>query len=180
MPLRSVSISAMAFGIIAFVQLAAAATPDESCNLPEDLRSEITAMYPETRIVTFSDLGEDDKRFFRADHGDDCPGLVGVDFYGDGNPTIGLVLMPRKGVKGKSILVMAHKVGGSWKTTTLDTGEVPPVPVVWSQPAGEYRDVYGKKRVRATRPVIVFAGYESWAIVYAWMGKAVAKVWIAD
>jgi RHS repeat-associated protein len=48
------------------------------------------------------------------------------------------------------------------------------------QPPGEYRDVYGKKEIRATRPVIVFAGYESWAIVYAWTGKHIAKVWIAD
>jgi len=31
-------------------------------------------------------------------------------------------------------------------------------------------DVYGKKEIRATSPVMVFAGYESWAILYAWTG----------
>ncbi|MGA9594450.1 MAG: hypothetical protein WBS18_15230, partial [Candidatus Acidiferrales bacterium] len=54
------------------------------------------------------------------------------------------------------------------------------VPVVWSQPPGEYRDVYGKKTIRATNQVIVFCGYESWAILYAWTGKEVEKIWISD
>jgi hypothetical protein len=153
-PLKSLSISAIAFGTIAFVQLAVAATPEEACGLPEDLRTEIAAEYSGRRIVTISDLDEDDKKFFRADHGDTCPGMISVDFYGDGKPAMGMVLIAGKGVKAKANLVVAHKVGGSWKTTLLDTGGDGPIPVVWSQPPGKYRDVYGKKDIRAARPVL--------------------------
>lgn len=62
----------------------------------------------------------------------------------------------------------------------MDTADGAPAPVVWSQPAGEYRDVYGKKEIRATRPVIVFTGYESWSILYAWTGSKVTKIWLRD
>jgi hypothetical protein len=38
----------------------------------------------------------------------------------------------------------------------------------------------GQKKIRATRPVIVFCGYEAWAILYAWTGKDVIKIQLAD
>jgi len=41
-----------------------------------------------------------------------------------------------------------------------------PIPVVWSEKPGEYKGVYQHK-IRATRPVIVFRGYSSWAVLYA-------------
>lgn len=44
---------------------------------------------------------------------------------------------------------------------------------------GKYDGVDGNSSVRATRPVIIFCGYGSWAIVYAWMGANVEKVWIS-
>lgn len=34
--------------------------------------------------------------------------------------------------------------------------------------------------IRARHQVIVFCGYESWAILYAWTGKEVVKTWISD
>jgi hypothetical protein len=180
LPLKSVSIFAIILGVVASVHVAIAATSNEPCGLPEELQREITTKYPERKVVTLSDLNDDDKGFFRADHGDNCPGLVQVDFYGDGKPTLGLVLIGKNEAKEKASLLVAHQVGGHWKTKLLDTAAGPSVPVVWSQPPGVYKDVYGKKEIRATTPVIVLAGYEAWAIVYAWTGKAVAKVWISD
>jgi len=44
----------------------------------------------------------------------------------------------------------------------------------------KYRDVYGGKTIKATHPVIVLCGYGSWAILYAWTGEEVDKVWISD
>jgi hypothetical protein len=51
---------------------------------------------------------------------------------------------------------------------------------VWTEKPGKYDDVYGEKTLNATRPVVVLCGYNSWAIVYAWTGKKVEKVWISD
>jgi hypothetical protein len=178
--LKPMLILAVALCLSALPQVAAAASPSDPCDLPRDLQGEIVSKYPETKVVTLPDLGEDDRGFFQKDHGNSCPGLVKVDFYGDGKLTLGLVLIPKNGAKGKAELILAHQVGGRWETMALDTAEEPPVPVVWNQPPGEYHDVYGKKKIRATRPVIILAGYESWAILYSWTGKRASKIWIAD
>jgi hypothetical protein len=178
--LNSGAIFAVGVGILVFVQVAAAAPANDACDLPQDLQHEVAVKYPGAKLVGLSDLGEDDRGFFQKDHGDACPGMVKADFYGDGRPTVALVLIRKSGAKKKAELVLGHQVAGGWRTTMLDTSDGAPVPVIWSQPPDEYRDVYGNKKIRATRPVIVFAAYESWAIVYAWTGKDIAKVWIAD
>ena len=172
--------SGVGLSLLVLVQVATAASPNDACNLPQDLQREVAARYPGAKLVSLSDLQEQNRAFFQKDHGDACPGVVKADFYGDGKASLALVLMQESGTREKAELVLAHQVGDHWQTAVLDTADATPVPVVWSQPPGEYRDVYGKKEIRATRPVIVFAGYESWAIVYAWTGKHIAKVWIAD
>jgi hypothetical protein len=177
---KSIAILALAFCLLVFVKVAVAAPPGGTCNLPQDLQREIATKYRGAELVTLSDLDADDKGFFQKDHGDACPGLTKVDFYGDGKPTLALVLIAKTDAKGKAKLVVAHEVAGRWQTTVLDTADGAPVPVVWMQSPGRYRDVYGKKEVRATKPVIVFTGYESWSILYAWMGRRVAKIWLQD
>jgi hypothetical protein len=174
------AIPRLAFSLFFFVEVAVAAPPDNTCNLPQDLQHEVAAKYPGAELVTPSDLGADDRGFFQKDHGDACPGLTKVDFYGDGKPTLALVLIAKTDAKKKAKLVVAHQVAARWQTTVLDTADGAPVPVVWSQPPGHYTDVYGKKEIRATKPVIVFTGYESWSILYAWTGSRVAKIWLRD
>jgi hypothetical protein len=77
---------------------------------------------------------------------------------------------------------VARQAREKWRTTVLDTGESesPLVPALWSAAPGEYQDVYGEKKIRASRPVIVFCRYEAWAILYAWTGKTVTKIQLAD
>jgi len=169
-----------AFSLLFFVELAVAAPPPDTCNLPQDLQHEVAGKYPDAKIVTLSDLDAEHKEFFQKDHGDHCPGLINVDFYGDGKPTLALVLITRTDVKEKAKLVVAHLVAARWRTTILDTADGVPVPVVWSQPPGHYTDVYGKKQIQATKPVIVFTGYESWSILYAWTGDRIGKIWLRD
>jgi len=152
---------------------------DDACGLPKDLQQEVTSKYPGRTVVSLSDLGDDDKGFFQKAHGDACPGLVKVDFYGDGKPTLALALTTKSVAKGRTELVVAHQVGAIWKTMTLETtpGDAP---VVWSEKPGEYKDVYGKKSIRATGPVIIFCRYEAWAILYAWTNNRIAKIWVMD
>ena len=142
---------------------------------PKDLQSEIASKYPGRKIVTLPDLDPDDQNFFQKEHSNSCPGLIKVDFYGDGKPTFALVLISKQ----NSELVVAHQVGETWKTVVLGTGG-PSAPVVWSLPPGEYTSVDGDKKIRATKPVIVFVKYESWGILYSWTGNGVRKIWIAD
>jgi len=136
--------------LFVFVQVAAAAPQNGECDLPRALQPEIASKYPGLKLVTLSDLQEDDREFFQKDHGNSCPGLVKVDFYGDAKPTLALVLISKESSK----LIVARQVGENWRTTVLGKGGAS-VPVVWSLPPGKYTDVYGQKSIRATRPVIV-------------------------
>jgi hypothetical protein len=165
----------------AFAQATPSPQTSEACVLPQDLQREVVGKYPTAKIIEVSDLEEDDRKFFQSDHDNSCPGVAKVDFYGDGKPTLALVLIPRSGTKEPTKLVVAHHDDGKWLITPLDTGGPSPIaPVVWSLPFGEYRDVYGDKTIRATKPVIVFCKYEAWAILYAWTGKGVSKIWLMD
>jgi len=165
--------------LLALVHAATASQATDPCELPQDLQREVAGKYPGATIVSLSDLGEYDRGYFEKDHKAACPGLVSVDFYGDRKPTVALVLIAGSGPTEVAELVVAHRVEGQWRTTLFDTAKSS-VPVVWSQPPDKYDDVYGNKTIRAIHPVIVFCGYESWAIVYAWKGDHVEKVWISD
>lgn len=179
MLLKTRTILAMGFGLLLFAFDATAGSPNDTCGLPTDLRREIATRYPGRTVVNLSDLGDDDKGFFQKGHGDSCPGLVKVDFYGDGKPTFALVLTTQSATNGKNELVLAHEVGAVWKTTTLQTTEGD-APVVWSDKPGEYKDVYGEKKIRATKPVIVFCRYEAWALLYAWTNNGITEIWLMD
>ena len=169
---------AVSLCLFVFAQAAAAAPPDH-CSFPAGLRERLLKTYPAPRVVDMEDLSKVDRELFQKDHSDSCPGLVRVDFYGDGNPTWALVVIVADGSKKSADLVVAHKVGENWETSLLDTAK-DSTPVVWREAPGDYRDVYGEKSIHAAHPVIVFAGYESWAILYAWSGKRAQKVWLAD
>jgi hypothetical protein len=156
----------------------AAALPNEACEFPAGLERIVATKYPGAKVITLSDLEDDDRKLFQSDHENTCPGMINVDFYGDGRQTVAMVLKAEaRNVPTK--LVLAHRTNTGWETKLLETGG-PDAPVVWSQPPGEYQDVYGEKQIRATRSVIVFCKYESWAILYAWTGTGIKKVWIMD
>jgi len=175
---ESISFSVLGFYLFYFVPMALGGPSNEACVLPKDLQSVVEGKYPGTKIVSLSDLNEDDKQLFQKGHADCCPGLVKVDFYGDGKPTFALALTTKSGAYPKTKLVLAHQVGTNWKVAILDKADGP-VPVVWSDKPGEYKSVYQHK-IRATRPVIVFCGYSSWAVLYAWTNNKVAKIWLRD
>jgi hypothetical protein len=157
----------------------AAAQPQSGCALPDGLSPVIASKYPNAHVVTLSDLNQDDQKLFQKDHGSSCPGLTRVDFYGDGKPTLALALLLTNGAKNAQLMV-AHQVENQWQTRLVDGADASPVPVVWSEKPGKYDDVHGQKTLNAIRPAVVFCGYESWAILYAWTGKRVEKIWISD
>ncbi len=178
MKLKPTAIFVSALWLITLVQGAAAQSSTDACDLPKDLQRVVEGKYPATKIVTLSDLSDGDKQLFQKEHADTCPGLAKVDFYGDGKPTFALALTTKSETYAKTKLVLAHQVGTSWKVSTLDKADGP-VPVVWSDKPGEYKGVYQHK-IRAPRPVIVFCGYSSWSVLYAWTNNRIAKLWLRD
>jgi hypothetical protein len=179
MRLKSLWICAVGLYLFAANPVVIAAPPQDRCALPPGLPGEISKKYPGARVVTLADLDEYDRKLFRKDHGTRCPGLVRVNFYGEGKPTWALALIAGEGPNSKADLVVARQVGRGWEISPLETTKGS-VPVVWRQGPGEYRDIYGERTIRATHPVIVLCGYGSWAILYAWTGKQVEKIWISD
>ena len=178
MKLKPTAIFVSALWLLALVQGAAAQSPNDVCDLPKDLQSIVEDKYPGTKTVTLSDLNEDDKLLFQKEHAGSCPGLAKVDLYGDGKATFALALTRKSQATPRTKLVLAHQIGANWEVATLDKADGP-VPVVWSDKPGEYKSVYQHK-IRATRPVIVFCGYSSWAVLYAWTGNRTAKLWLRD
>lgn len=155
-----------------------AASPNDQCAYPPDLRGQISKKYPDSHLVTIADLGEYKRTLFRKDHKSQCPGLVKVDFYGDGKPTYALVLIAGENPKRRAELIVAHQVADGWEIRSLDATDG--TPVVWREGPGKYDDMYEPKTIRAKNPVLVFCGLESWAVVFVWNGKEVEKLQVSD
>ena len=160
------------------IQVGFAAPASATCDLPWGLPEEISKRYPDAHVVTKADPSEQGRQLFQKDHANGCPGLAKVNFYGDGKPTWALVLITGENPKRKAELLVAHQLGEVWEILSLETTNG--TPVVWREGPGKYDDLDGQKTIRATRPVVVFAGYGSWAVIYAWDGEAVQKVQISD
>jgi hypothetical protein len=163
----------------AFVFGRVVAASASECDLPASLGQEFANKYPGATVVKSSDLDEHSKAIFVKDQGDRCPGLVKVDFYGDGNLVWALVIVPPTLSNGEAKLVVARRSGSAWELTLLDSAKGS-VPVVWSLGPGKYRDVYGGKSIEPKTPAIVWGEYESCVILYAWKGKSAAKIWLVD
>ena len=133
------------------------------------LREVVEKKYPGAEVVKLTDLVDEyDRTLYKKDHGDRCPGLVQVDFYGDGKPTWAFVLATSDKAKARVKFLVGHKLEDGWKIRLI--GSTDDTPVIWSEKAGKHESVYKTKTIRAKWPVVVVCGYESWAIVYAWMG----------
>src|SRR5207245_1530346 len=178
MRLKSVLICAVGLYLFAANQEVYAAPAKNSCDLPTGLREELSKKYSDMRPVSLADLDEYDRKLFQKDHGARCPGLARVNFYGDGKPTWAVVLISGENPKRKAELVVARQAAGGWEIRSLDTTDG--TPVVWREGPGKYDDMYGEKKIRAKNPVIVLCWYGSSAIVYAWTGTEVEKVWLSD
>jgi len=166
------------FGLFVSAKVAAAAPPN-SCTLPQGLDAKVATKYPRAHIVGLADLNEDDRNLYKKGHGLRCPGLVEVNFYGDDKPTWALVLMSSEDpTQIKSELLVARKLELDWDIHSLSVATG--IPVVWRQNPGKYKDIYGQKAIQATRPVVVLCYYNSSAVIFAWNGKKIEKVWLSD
>jgi hypothetical protein len=180
MRLKSILLCVVGLYLFGANKVVIARAPQDTCAFPAGLGEGISKKYPGARLVTLADLDEYNRKLFQKDHGTRCPGLVRVNFYGDGKPTWALVLIAGEGSKPKAELVVAHKVGTDWEIRLLDTVDASEMPVVLREGPGTYDDVSEPKTVRAKNPVIELYAYEVWGKLYAWTGKDVVKLQISD
>jgi len=177
---RSFIKSVTSLCLFIFVQLAAAKPPQSRCDYPPDLHDEISRKYPDTSLVSLADLSEYSRKLFQKEHGNRCPGLVRVNFYGDARPTWALLLVEKKAAERKAQLVVARQIGKDWETRLLQVADAAPVPVIWREGPGTYEGMSEPMKILAQNPVVILCGYGSWSILYAWTGKDVVKLQITD
>jgi hypothetical protein len=163
---------------IEMVATNAALAATDPCALAPGLSAKIAQEFTGTHVEKAADLSEYDRRLFRKDHGGKCPGLVKINFYGDAKPTWALVLIENTSSSKKTRLLLAQQAVDSWELRLVE--ETDGTPVVWRQPPGKYEGMNESKSLHAKFPVIVFCGYGSWAILYAWTGKEIEKIWLSD
>jgi hypothetical protein len=179
MQIRLIWLLAAAFCLLAFGQSAFAGARNGACEMPKDLQAEVTRKYPGTSLVTLSDLDDTNKESFQKEHKDECPGLVKVDFYGDGKPTLALALIANSVQGAKVELIVARQVVDNWKMTMLASVDGAAA-AIWSEGPGEYVDMCRNGKIRSTRPVIIFCRNYKWMVLYAWKGNRVVKFSLAS
>lgn len=168
-------------GLVALCPRLHGATPENTCDLPADLSATIVKAYPESHALDFSNLKEETRKRFQSQEGGRCPGVLSLDFYGDGKDTLAIIVVSKQ----KADLVVAHHAGNNWELRSLESldrssPDDPLDSAIWSVKPGKYHDGYEKKTIRATHPGIAFGEYDAWLLVYAWTGKQVEKVTLHD
>ena len=152
------------------VPVSAGTTPRSHCSetLPSALNQIIKHRYIEFNVLTKKD----------SRHG--CPGIVKVDFYGDGRTVYAIVIRKPRGLGAviEEKLLLAEKGHNHWKVTTLAENDSPGN--VSHEPAGEYGDMYRTRSFRTKGDLIVYFGYESWAVGYGWTGEKIEEVQLTD
>jgi hypothetical protein len=177
--LKSILLCIVGLYLFAANQSAGTAQSKSECALPPSLSDAISSKYPGTHPASLADLGDDyTRKLYRKDFGTRCPGLVRVNFYGDGKPTWALLLIANERPKQKPELVVARQTGDAWDIRSLDKADG--AVAVWREKPGKHEEIYGQKTIRATRPVILISDYGSFTILYSWTGKEVEKIWLSD
>jgi hypothetical protein len=135
----------------------------------------VAAAHPGFSVVTTKDLEPYARQLFIHDHGAACPGLVRLAFFGKGRASLAISLV--RGSQGRLVLA-EQETQGSWRIRQLD--ETTGAAVVWAEPPGMSRDVYGEKVLRHSNEGLVWCRLEAWAILYAWVNARVEKIWLTD
>ena len=128
-----------------------------TCTVPKTLHNKIIEKYSNYEIVTLKHLIEEDRLTFQKEHSTDCPGLVKLNFWGNGKPTFAILLINSLISKPKYQLIIATNYGeDKWELKTVDNADTTVSPVIWSESSGEYRDVWQENKIIAKYPVILF------------------------
>lgn len=146
--------------------------------LPKPLASLISVRFHQWKIMSDEWLGGYEE-YYRKERPTGCPGVVGLDLYGNGKRVFAISILREstKGLKSKLLLAEQDK-SKTWVVKTLWNDECDCV--VMSVPPGEDTDVGRGHRIAGVGEGIVFLKYEAYAIVFRWTGKKVEHVYVMD
>ena len=164
--------------------LAAPVRAAKECSflLPESLAESLGRLHPGAKVLTLDQLHRRERRLFKKEEGRRCPGIVHLDFFGDHRDAYGVVLVTGAGQGRRLRLIVASRTeqASAWNIETLDTQKGPSLATVAKKAPGVYEDIHRKKKIDANAEALVWVGWERWAILYAWTGQKIDKIWLSD
>lgn len=169
---------------LALVAFACAKINFADCEKPPiPMESKLAGHFQAWRVVEIDDLLPEHRRLFNSKFGDACPGLVQLDFFGDGKTEFAFSLLSREAGSREGLLLLSREEEeGSWSVIEVDRGDWSPVPALWVEAGGsfEYRDIASEEGYLFAHDVLVLVGYESWGLVYGWKGEEIVSVQVSD
>ena len=174
--------------IVAMFLFDDAAQANDACPhaLPAPLLEILKTEYPDWKLVDLEDLGSEGADFYRKDadvypekNPTGCPGAARVDLYGDGQHAYALVLKRESNNRVKSKLLLSEiDKSKKWVSRTLMDDEC--VCAVRTIPPGEHTDVIKGNTIKSRGEAILYIKYEAYAIVFAWTGQKIERVYVQD
>jgi len=146
---------------------------EEACALPAPLRAALQERFGTSRVLTLSDLYDDEKAVFRREYKGACPGAASGAFFGAGErPATALVLLgvgPKKDIR----LVVARPALATYILVEVDRLDAGATAVVSAKrraaipelPAGTGREM----------DAVLLTALETWQRAYLWNGRAFDK-----
>lgn len=169
---RSGLLALVIFGLAFSSEAAEPPATDGPCALAPTLRAALQQRFGSSRVLKATDLFEDERSLFGAQHRGACPGMTTGRFFGPKErPAIALVLLevePKKNIR----LVVARPALSAWTFFELEDMDQGSTAVVWTEVPGTPKDPNVAKTPRSTNDLLVLSGYESWRRAYTWNGRA--------
>jgi len=139
------------------------------------LRRALSDRFGSARVLQSSDLYDDERALFKAEHPGGCPGVATGKFFGASErPAYAVVLRdvePKKNLR----LVVARPALTSWvlfEVDELDAGST--VVVGRARTAVETGNEPLPER-DTRREAVTLTSYETWRRIYTWTGRAFEK-----
>ncbi len=140
------------------------------CNVPPDLKTELTEKYPEWSIVTPENLNSDDRETWKSLHPKACPGLLKGRFTGDSD-SFALALIQRRGKRIREQVILLEARESGWTTVVIEPpNELTVISVIVKLPPGYYTSFDGTKRIKTSTDSIDVAQLEAHAAIRYWDG----------
>ena len=171
---------ALAIVALALAGSAPPATRADPCLLAPALRDALQQRFGSTRVLKASDLFEDERKLFQADHPGACPGIASGKFFGAKERAATALLLLDVGSKRNVHLLVARPAMSSWTFFDLEEMDQGSTLVLWKDGPGHYEGPRDGPRIRATNDVISLVAYEATHRVYVWTGAKFEVVWLSD
>jgi hypothetical protein len=170
------SFTLLLLGLALFGQSEVPEPRTESCVLAPGLRAALQERFGTTRVLKASDLYEDERALFKADHPGACPGIAIGHFFGaKERPAVAIVLLdvePKKNIR----LVVARPALSRWTLVEVDELDAGTTAVVSKDKPGTYIDPHSATTKQSANDVVALLSYETWRRVYVWNGRTFEKL----